>query len=72
MTSKGLMAAVACLFLAGCAADGTTQARRPLTDNDFVTGSRIPQRDKSGVSTVSREQWDQAVEMATRPIMPKN
>jgi hypothetical protein len=34
---------------------------------DFVTGGRIPQKDRAGVSTMSREEWERAAERASMP-----
>jgi hypothetical protein len=60
-------AILVCIALAGCATDGTNEERRRPTDSDFVTGSRMPQRDRAGVSTMSREEWERAAERASMP-----
>jgi hypothetical protein len=58
------------LALIGCAAaDG--EPRRPADDNQYVTGSRIPQRDKAGVSTMTPEEWERAKEFAAQPVKPR-
>ncbi len=64
-------AALLCAMLAGCAADGASEQRRRPTDADYVTGSRIPQKDKSGVSTMTPEAWERAAEQASQPLKPR-
>ena len=69
MNDRIALAAVLCSALIGCASDGApaTERERP-TENDYVTGSRIPQKKKDGVSTMSREEWERASERASQPI----
>ena len=68
MNHRTALTGLACLLLAGCASNGeaTVERQRP-SDTDFVTGSRIPQKNKAGVSTMSREEWERAKESASMP-----
>jgi len=69
MNHRIALAAVFCSLLAGCASDdGATAARERPTEQDYVTGTRIPQKKKEGVSTISREEWERAREQASQPI----
>jgi len=59
-------------YLLGCAAaDGPTEPRRPADDSQYVTGSRIPQRDKAGVTTMTPEEWERAKDFASQPAKPR-
>jgi hypothetical protein len=64
-------AALLCAMVAGCATDDVGEGRRRPTDADYVTGSRIPQKDKSGVSTITVEAWERAAEQASQPLKPR-
>ena len=69
MNHRIALAAVFCSFLLGCASNGDAPAERErATENDYVTGTRIPQKKKEGVSTISREEWERAREQASQPI----
>ena len=59
------------LSLLGCAADGATEVRRPADESQYVTGSRIPHKDRSEVSTMTPEEWERVREFASQPVKPR-
>lgn len=52
-------ATVAAALLAACAVE-STQPREPRPEAEYVTGSRLPKRDRSGVVSVSKEDIERA------------
>ena len=61
-----LALALVCTGLQGCATTDDTQTVVDK-DKDYVTGSNIPRKDKSGVRTMSKEEFDR---MQNRPGTP--
>jgi hypothetical protein len=61
-----LLAVALAAGIQGCAAPGepTTTVDK---DKDYVTGSNIPRKDKAGVKTMSKEEFDR---MQSRPGAP--
>jgi len=68
MNRRIALTTVLCSLLIGCASDGAPETeRRAPSENDYVTGTRIPQKNKSGVSTMTREEWERAAERSSMP-----
>jgi len=68
MNVRLAMTALLCTMLIGCASNGATEERRAPSENDYVTGTRIPQKNKGAVSTMTREEWERAAERSSMPV----
>jgi hypothetical protein len=53
---KKLTALLLAPLLSACAADNSPDARRPSSDNEYITGSRIPGKGRGPVTTVGKEE----------------
>ena len=69
---KPLLSALAAAFvvagLQGCAAT-PVEANAEAKEKEYVTGSNIPRKDKMGVKTMTKEEFDM---MQSRPGQPYN
>jgi hypothetical protein len=70
MNHRIALTAVFCSLLIGCASNGDApqEERRAPSENDYVTGTRIPQKNKGAVSTMTREEWERAAERSSMPV----
>jgi hypothetical protein len=67
MKMRAIAAAVLSVAAAGCASDDATGERQRPTERDYVTGSRIPQKDRMGVTEMTREEFERQAEKSSMP-----
>jgi hypothetical protein len=67
MKLRVIAAAMFCVAAGGCASDDTVGERRRPADSDYVTGSRIPQKDRAGVTEMTREEFERQAERSSMP-----
>lgn len=62
--------AILLLCLAACAPIDPNQASRVKGDDDYVTGSNLPRRDRSEVQVMSKEQMEDLQRARPGPMPP--
>ena len=67
MKIRAIAVAVLSVAAGGCASDDAAGERRRPAESDYVTGSRIPQKDRMGVTEMSREEFERQAEKSSMP-----